>query len=575
MIAFLDGMPVINPDTTLRHPSFTLRRHDETGDRAFGFTGDIIFEGSDYDYIFAILKTDPNASNNKILLTFENDCCSERQTYEFYITSQSLTWCEGECKLTASAVEKAISDDQFTCLNNTMIWDDYAGFKSMVHPRMSYCNELRPNWLHDVMIILIMATWTSFLTIGPILIVIAAVIVVINFIIGINNSIIGAINTIPGIHINPVNPIDIDGDPSTNAFVEFDNWVNKMLENSFGCGRQHPSPLVREYARNVCTKCGLTFASSIFNNPNSDYYNTVYHNAPINKGVEPQDHSTFWIEENAPLLNGVLFFNQLKDAMNLDYKIKNNILTLEREDYFVPSAPWLDLTTIDPDKLNVCWKWSTKKRYSYGNFYYQRDAVDTVGSESGERWGDIVEWNSNPYSPQQSGEFKPLIPFTTARFRDDGIDRDVLTAYENLPTIGTVLRRYKNAMIMNAHNSFTPKLLIWDGVQNENASVDKFINKNYLVGQIAGVGLNQFYNYPMWINADTPGNLYDRFWAIRNPRSANFQGLDFTAIVDYDCALLSAVDLDGVVRTSEGDSVIIDSIVINDSLKQLTIKGTV
>ena len=570
MKTYLDGIPVAYPEKNLKHPSFTLRRKDETGDRAFSFTGDLTFSGSDYKYLYAQLVESPNALNNKVVLKFVNDCCSQNQTYEFYIDHRSLTWCEGQCELKASAIEKSIADDQYTCLMNTMIWDDYAGFKSRKHPRMAYCNELRPNWLHDLLIILTVATWTSYLTIGPILIVIATIIVIINAIITVINAVIDFVNTLGG-SLDNIDDIDIDGDPSTNAYTEFDNWVKKLLANSFGCGRKHPSPLIREYAINVCTKCGLNFQSSIFNDPSSDYYNAVYHNAPIDKGVEPTDTTTYWIDKNAPILNGIMFFDKIKALFNLDYQIVNNNFVFERRDFFVPKEPWLDLTN-NQKVISVCWEWSVKSRYSYADFRYQKDAVNWVGSESNDRWSDMVEWN-NPYNNLQKGAFTPLIEFATARFRDDGIDRDVLTFYEDLPTIGPIFRKYKNAMIMNAHCSYSPMILIWDGVERENASVNKFLSANSL--NIPGVGLNQYYNYAMWIKEGYPNNLYDRFWKIEDPRISGFQGKDFTAVVSYDCETLSKVDLDGQIITTLGLSNKIESIVIDDLNKTLTIKGVV
>lgn len=575
MKVYLDGIPLYYPTAELEKPNFTFRKKDETGDRAFSYTGDLTFTGKDYDYLYSRLVTAPDALENKVIMKFVNDCCSQLQTYEFYITHESMKWCEEECECSCSAIEKSLADDQFTCLKNTLIWDDYAGFKSVQHPRFSYCNELRPNWLHDALIILTMATWTSFLVFGPVLIVIAAVIVVINFIIGINNTIINALNSVlpSGSEINNVDPIDIDGDPSTNAFSEFDNWIKNLLNASFGCGRKHPSPLVKDYITNFCGKCGLSFKSTILYNTNSDYYWTAYVNAPINKGTLESDTTTYWIEENRPLLSGLQFMDQISPVWNAKFEIVASQLIFERKDFFIPKTPWLDLTIWPADK--VCWTWSQRTRYSYANEYYQKDGVNWVGSEAVARWGDIIDWNTSPYSPLQKGEYKPFLEFAACRFRDDGIDRDVLTFYEDLPTIGTQLKKYKNSMIMNSHTCYLPMLLIWDPDSGtENATTNKFTNI-YYPGLAGVVGANQYYNFPMWFKDGYPGNLHDRFHAIENPRVSGFQGFDFEAEVQWDCALLSAVDVDGVVRTTRGDSKGPLTINMNFANNVLTIKGTV
>jgi hypothetical protein len=41
-----------------------------------------------------------------------------------------------------------------------------------------------------------------------------------------------------------INPIDFDNNESTDAFAEVNNWVNKLLNSSFGCGRKHPDAQV-------------------------------------------------------------------------------------------------------------------------------------------------------------------------------------------------------------------------------------------------------------------------------------------------------------------------------------------
>ena len=572
MKVFLDNIPLSYTTAELLKPKFTLRKKDETGESAFSFTGDLVFYGADYDYLFARLVTDANAITNQVELKFVDDCCNQKE-FKFWIRAETLKWCENTCNLTAAAVEATDAQAQLNCLKNTMIYDDWNvndPFTQRQHPRMAYCNELRPDWLHDVLIILTIATWTSFLTIGPILIVIATMIVIINFIIGINNTIIGVLNTLPGVSINTVNPIDIDGDASTNAYAEFDNWVRKLLANSFGCGRKHPSPLVREYAKNVCGKCGLTFQSSILNNPSGTYYNLVYHNAPIDKGLDPTDTSTYWIDKNKPLLNGTSFFNKIKQPFNADWRIQNNKLVFERRDYFVPTAPWLDLTTLPSSRLAkpVCWNWTNKPRYSYGNFYYQKDAVNWVGGEASDRWGDIVEWN-NPYSPLQKDEFKPLIEFSPCRFRNDGIDRDVLSTYDDLPTIHGLIAPYNNAILLNSHTCYLPMLLLWDGDSVDNAKVN---GANAFFAGLAGP--NEFYNYHMWIKEGYPNNLYDNFWYIENPRHVNWKGKDYEAQVFFECEDIMNMDLDGMVMTSEGPGKI-DSIELDYNAGIMLIKGTV
>lgn len=149
-------------------------------------------------------------------------------------------------------------------------------------------------------------------------------------------------------------------------------------------------------------------------------------------------------------------------------------------------------------------------------------------------------------------------------------DRDVLTAYEWAPTIGPMIKKYKNAMLLNSHTCYQPMLLIWDPASGvANAKVDP--TAAYFPSL---AGLNEFYNYPFWFAEGYPDNLYTNFWYIENPRYAGFKGFDFEATMIFDCALLNAIDIDGTVQTSKGLGRV-DSVELNFKTNQMTIKGTV
>ena len=47
MKIYLDNVPVVNVSDGLQKPSFTFRKQDETGDKAFSFTGDRTFTGKE------------------------------------------------------------------------------------------------------------------------------------------------------------------------------------------------------------------------------------------------------------------------------------------------------------------------------------------------------------------------------------------------------------------------------------------------------------------------------------------------------------------------------------------------
>lgn len=559
MKVYLDGTIMQFPNEALLKPRFTIRRKDEDGAKAISFTGDIEFTGADRDYVYQKLVLDPNATANTVELKFVDDCCNNLE-WKFQIKPESLEWCEDNCTLTAAATEFTENSEQYACIKNTLIWDNYAGFQTNQHPKMTYCLEFRPAVLQELMILNAISLNLLFFGLWPIIFIIFIIVAIINAIISVVNSLGGSLTE-----------IDFDGDDSTNFLQEYQNWIDQMNQLLIGCGRKHPSPLVRSYAQNVCGKCGpLAFQSSIFNDPNSKYYNTVYWNAPVKKGQDFTDN-TEWRDDNKPLLNGTLYFDQLAETFNADWKIVNNALIFERRDFFINQTPWLDLTTYDPDKIiSICYSWANKERFSYGNFQYSKDAIDWVGNEALDRWNDIVEWNS-PYSATQKGERLVMSNFGPSRFRNDGVEVDILTKYENAPFFGSIIQQFQNVMIMNNGTAFQPKLMIWDPATGfSNSKVDP---TGYPAG-FAGVAINQHYNYPLWFNEGYPGNMYDNFWAIENPRNPGFPKNDFKAEIAFDCVSLQAIDVDGTVQTTLGKGTV-NEVDVDYNTNTMTITGTI
>jgi hypothetical protein len=558
MIVTLDGTPLRYPNSSLTKPQFKLQRQDEAGEKVLSYAGDLEFYGEDAAYLRLRLVDDPYALSNWVELRFIDDCCPGIPPKVFQIKPEGLEWCEMEtdCSVRATAVEYSQSSEQYNCIKSTLIWDNHAGFQQQQHPRITYCNEFRPAILQDAMILLLLFCDNVMIALIPLFSLVAVLITTINLI-------ITAVNLLCGNCLNTIGDT-VDGGAIQWAINFFQNFNSKFI----GCGRKHPSPLVRDYVNNVCSKCGLTFQSSIWNSPSSDYYNTVYFNAPVRKGVDATDTTTYWIDDNKPLLNGYKLLNDLRPPVNGEWRIENNVLKFERRDYFQTTTPWLD-TRYLPEGVLVkeCYQWSQKERPAYANLQYMQDAVDWVGDEARQRWGDIVEWN-NPYNPTQKGEYLLQLTYGAARFRDDGIDRDVLSSYSGWPIVGGIIQAHGRVMLMNNGTAFMPKLLIWD---DTTPRADARVRLYYPPGN-TNAGLNQHYNYPFWFDQSTPGNLYDRAYAIENPRNAGYIGQDVDVELSFDCAILAAVNVDGTIQTRRGIAEV-RSIEIDYNQSRMVIKG--
>ncbi len=574
MKVFIDGIPLAYPNETLLEPRFTMRRKNDEGEFAVSFTGELSFTGTDYDYIYNKLVIVPGAINNSVVLKFIDDCCDNKE-YVFLIKPESLKWCQGSCEITATAVEYTPESIAYACMESTLVWDNWNGFSTQSHPKVKYCLEFRPSLLQDAILIIglftVIGATALFFTLATILL---PLIGTINLVITFINGIISATG---GTEIDTITVAGFD-DP-----IDILNWFIDVFQDTngqliAGCGYEHPSPLVRTYVDNVCGKCGLAFSSSILyepdaSKPNHDYWNLVYFSAPVKTGRI--DNPFFdtpivpYIDDNKPLLTGKGFFDEIKQPFNALWDINGSVLRLERRDFFEVQLPFFDVTTYDKEKvISECFEWGKKRRPALGDFQYQRDAIDYVGSEATGRWSDIVEWNS-PVNPIQKGIETHLFPYSAGRFRNDGIERDVLSDYEWMPqNIGSTIANNDKAMIMNSGTSFIPKLLIWDGYDIGNATIKRY-------GSIGGVGVDEAVNYPMWVDANYAGNLYDRFWFINNPRMTSFSGFDFEIKVIWDCNLLNSININGTIMTSKGLSKTLEVIDLDFSTSTLTFKGTV
>lgn len=547
----LDGNPTQSKVLGLDRATITLRR-DEKGKKVFSFSSELTFlKGQDYDYIKAKLIDDPNAIQNVIKVTVTDDCCDK--TYEFKIDAEHIEWCEGICNITTNLIEFNENTKAYDCVDSTLIWDNHDGFMSRQHPRITYCNELRPDILqHFIMIAAIILTVALFPILLPILLIAQTI-----------NLLIAAANQIPGVSLTPI------GDGDVNIFDDVKDWFRQIILFAVGCGRKHPSPFVRHYVENVCKKCGISFQSSILNDSASPYYNTMYFSAPVRKGVAFDNTTQFYIDENKPLLTGSGLLDEQKQLYNGDWRIittsTGSVLIFQRRDFFINTNPWLDTADLtDSQLISLCFNWTQKQRPAFGNFQYQMDAIDWVGNEAKARWNDIVEWNQ-PFSPLQKGEKKVVLPYSPARFRDDGLDQDVLATYDSLPFFGFI-KNYTGVMIMHSGTSFTPKILIWD----ENSSIsDARVKKGYNTPTVPS---SASYNAPLWFDELIDGGLYDSFWEIENPKLQAFQGKDFTLKLRYNCEIVSDMDIDRPI-TVDGFPGQINTIEIRSHEQIMEIKG--
>jgi|GEM_PF-3015739 len=498
--------------------------------------------GAAYEVVKTELIDNPNGKNLFLpVKIYEDECCaSDVLLFEGIIRGDSVDWCFGECSCTVHFFEHTEDTKRLDCVKTTLIWDNWNDFQSQAHPRMVYCIEMRPSILQAFFL-------GGYLGLSITLLVLTPIVAIISYLIeAINYTIITPLNFALGAFGVDIPLIYFEGNEETSLLETYLGLMDHLNEVLIGCGRKHPSPLVRDYIKNVCEKCGMTFQSSIFNDPSSDYYNSVYLSAPVEKGT--RDENVLWIDQNKPLLTLEKLLDELKIPFSANWDLIGTVLRFEREDFFWSGQTFANYETLvagDKIENKLCLSWREDDRAAFIELIYTNDAVDWVGNEAAVRFNDIVEWNV-PFSELQSGQVTVRLVYGLARFRGDGIDPDVLTWFENVPfAFGQALADHQKVLIMNNGTAFQPKLLIWDGDVN--------------FGRVKTFDISGFdtppeenYNFPYMFNehgavantaypSDTPDvGLYPRFFAWKNPKLIPDKGLEFTFSFRYNCEALSA-----------------------------------
>ncbi len=551
------------------------RRFDNEGNQTKSFAETITLFGNAFVYIKELFIDNPNGKFETASITLIDDCCGDdRVVFEGILLGENVDWCEGDCTIKVTAVEFSEDIQKLDCVRSTLITDNHDGFQQQQHPRMVYCTEYRPSVLQDIVLIFGIILNLNLLLLSPLIAAISTIVITINLIINV-------VNTLPGVNITPISFAGNQG-----VLGQIGNLITSLNSLIIGCGRRHPSPLVRSYINNVCNKCGLQFESSIFTQQSSDYYNTVLYNAPIEKGKRPltniNGETPTWVPENAPIETLESFLDKLKIVFNAQWDVKDGVLRFERKDFFYQNQDFVSYEDLKVDNRIdgvICYSWRGDEAPAILRLKYAEDAVDWVGNEASPRFNEIIEWNV-PFNARQKGMREVVFPFGVARYRDDGIDRDVIGDYNFFPLYTQAINSHDGVLIQNNGTSFQPKLLIWDGQSINFGKVKKYNIQGYTIPFV------QNYNYPY--SGTSFGSLpqtayssdvinsaiYKRFFSIDDPRVLGDQGKTFTFAFKFNCEEIQGFDLSLNVLTPIGSGRM-KSATVNYTKRTMEIQGDV
>jgi hypothetical protein len=527
----------------------TLRRTDNAGKTTRSFSSELTFYDDGYQTIKTLLIDDPDGFGKKIDVEIYDSCCSE-PVFVGIIRGDSLDWCEPDCSVTANVIE---NERQYDCIESKPIMGQFIASPVFVN----YCLEGRPKWWHIILGFL-MALLGNI--ISTVLLPFILVILVISAVFFVICSIVCFLSN------------DCDQDTCDEANLSPNNILDSLLDglqDSIGffdtCNRKHPTGLVREYMANLCAQCGLNFQSSILTDASSPYFNTLLFSATIQKGLAENILQSDMIVDNNPIETGQTFLdNLLKPTFNGDWQIIGNTLFFERKDYFLSTTTWIDSEQLmNDDRIvdrKICFSWIDDERFAFGRYEYVPDAIDIIGNEAMKRYSDIVEWNI-PFSPVQKGQLVNTLPFSPARFRSDGIDGEgtiweILAAFQggllNLFFGGQLTSGNGNSLLMNQHTAMNYKLLIWDGVDKQNATIKHdyptaFTGGNVIVDN-EQIPTSNLFNYPLWFKEGYNNNLYSLFHYIDNPKLPSARNFNFDFEFQFNCSDLTNFDFSKTVR---------------------------
>ena len=549
LLIFFDGIPQdLDNFNGTESASFVFRRKDEAGDSAFSFAPELTVVGDTYEYVRQQIINAPNPNIAAIQVLIYDTCClnpdgSDRLLFTGKIEGGSVRWCTfPTCEAQVTVVDNSEDALAIRCLKNFFPWDrgrNYRGIDEFRRaPNMYYCNDLKPSSTQEAIMILGIFL---FISIGPIL-----------FFFQLGNILAGN---------------------GQNIFENLSNFI-------VGCNKKHVAPFLDSSFRNLCKICGLGYQSSLFD-VGGYYHNTVR----IDMAFRPFSGTTSrasFTDDNAPNLNGIQFLDALKE-WNIQWRVVNNVLQIERKDYF-SGTEWFNTDNLQNDQLlSICYESLGEQPAAYAEYVYPKDGVDNSGDEVARRWVDrVIDWNPND-NPQQTGLFSRNFTFSATQFRFDAsapdtnpIDKPFYVVF--YPFVQDNENRY--AMFLEKGISNFPKLISIETILDANIQnfdrgygvPDFFINSNGF----------RVYNYKWHVRenplVDSAGQQYDtayqRLLYIDDPRLTSVKTRKVTISVTADCDLLTTLDIDKYVTTSQGQ-VQITEITYDTNNNSLTINGLI
>lgn len=546
-----------------------------------GFTIGLRFTGNTARFILNSLLFDQTLPF--IEAEIWDECCSEpRLLIKGRISPDGLTFCQDCPDGRSNDVEVELTSSiELSCLEYKYVFESQ--IVNIPNPFVRYCIELRPSFVHDLIIAI---TFAVMVGLTPMALTIGVVFTAINLIIGIINVMIAVLNTLPNVSINKINYIG----GNLLAFDILSPFIQQMGEWAVGCKRGHTVYYLRDLLTLGCQECNLAFDSSLFRSPNNDLYFTALMPRSVRKGYE---NYMSWSEPNKPLKTVAMLLDEVATAVNGVWWIENGVVRLEPKSEWRNMNPTIELEPDNPDIISVCYEFDIDQVPAVLEINPKTDGIDWVGMEAKRHYQELVSYTGSQKLVR--GIRRVELPFGPSRFRDDGIERDVQSFWAgflgggaaqflaNLPVLGTFFNTFLSAFI-DAKKDYDSALLLPTDTHAEDKwlVIDPNSNPvNAKVKRVPAGGGKWNYNWGVWVatwlSAYLPNkailepNLY-RFFADDNPLVNQTFGLKFELKMIRTCQYIDAFKPGARIKLPVGVG-LIEEVQIDSN--EITIRGLI
>jgi hypothetical protein len=272
------------------------------------------------------------------------------------------------------------------------------------------------------------------------------------------------------------------------AFTDGTRWIRRVLGVCYFC----PSPLVRDYIKNICDKYGFT-QNTIFDDLPTNPYRNVCLFYPVDRMESNFDNftatSTKFEYNNRTGYPFAVFLNQLKRLYNAEwYVTPNNVLLFQHKSFFDNQPPIYDFINGAIRLNDLKYTFNGNKKPAYGQYQYQIDPQDTCSNEIKRRYNAIVDYDGNANNPMLEGHVTKQFDFAPTAFHRDGTEEDFIennVKIARLIAVGAILIGFGSLFI--AANPLTAAIvaaLLALGYNVTNNYVNDFFDNAEINGMV-------------------------------------------------------------------------------------------